>query len=84
MLCVAFLECPFRKSDVVFTRSVLPGGDLCVVNDAGRETVVVEWAFVFLLGCPNNLKRLSSDTYTFGGNRVKFGFGFEAGKDIFA
>ncbi len=49
MLCEAFLECPFRKSDVVFTRSVLPGGDLCVVNDAGRETVVVEWAFVFLL-----------------------------------
>ena len=49
MLCVAFLECPFRKFDVVFTRSVLAGGDLCVVNDAGRETVVVEWAFVFLL-----------------------------------
>ena len=49
MLCVAFLECPFRKSDVVFTRSVLACGDLCVVNDAGRETVVVEWAFVFLL-----------------------------------
>ena len=49
MLCVAFLECPFRKSDVVFARSVFVGGDLCVVDDAGCETVVVEWAFVFLL-----------------------------------
>ena len=42
VLCVAFLECPFRKSDVVFARSVFVGGDLCVVDDAGCETVVVE------------------------------------------
>ena len=49
LCCVAFLECPFRKSDVVFARSVFVGGDLCVVDDAGCETVVVEWAFVFLL-----------------------------------
>ncbi len=44
VLCVAFLECPLRKSNVVFTRSVFVCCDLCVENDDGFEAIVVEWA----------------------------------------
>ena len=44
MLCVAFLECHFRKSDVVFTLNVFVGCDLCVENDDGCEAVAVDRA----------------------------------------
>ncbi len=49
VLCVSFLECGFREYDVVFSRKVFVGSDLRVVDDAGCETVIVEWAFVLLL-----------------------------------
>ena len=48
MLIKSLFKSSFRQSNVVFRgRFVVCSGDLCVVDNAGRQAIVVERALLF-------------------------------------